>query len=143
MFKNYFSKTCTYWKQSNSTTFCCVLLCFSDFTIIIKHHTKITLLIQNAHAVFDCYTPMIFSLFLFLTQKSTSDQCGNALWKNYALKKKISKCVKFGTKSTHFEKNFQSALNLRPTWRTLKIFFKVRNFSKCVLTDQLLRYWFI
>ena len=41
--------------------------------------------------------------------------CGNALWKNYALWKFFSKCVKFGTKSTHFEKNFQSALNLGST----------------------------
>ena len=30
--------------------------------------------------------------------------------KNYALWKIISKCVKFGTKSTHFEKKNQSAL---------------------------------
>ena len=29
--------------------------------------------------------------------------------------KKFSKCVKFGTKSTHFEIFFQSALNLGPT----------------------------
>ena len=35
--------------------------------------------------------------------------------KNYALWRNFSKCVKFGTRSTHFEKNFQSALNLGPT----------------------------
>ena len=37
--------------------------------------------------------------------------------------KKNSKCVKFGTSSTHFEKKkFQSALNLGPALRTLKNF---------------------
>ena len=38
--------------------------------------------------------------------------CGNALWKNYALWNFFSKCVKFGTKSTHFDKIFQSALRV-------------------------------
>ena len=37
-------------------------------------------------------------------------------------------------KITHFEKKFQSVLNLGPNQRALKIFFKVRNFSKCVVT---------
>ena len=36
------------------------------------------------------------------------------------------KVLKFGTKSTQFEKNFQSALILGPTQRTLKKNFKVR-----------------
>ena len=48
-----------------------------------------------------------------------------------ALRKKNSKSVKFGTKSTHFEKFFQGALNLGPTWCTLK------KFSKCVLSVHL------
>ena len=54
--------------------------------------------------------------------------CGNALWKNYALWKTSpkKKCVKFGTKSTHFENFFQSVLNLGPRLRTLKKKFKVR-----------------
>ena len=38
----------------------------------------------------------------------------------------FSKCVKIGTKSTHFKIFFQSALNLGPTQRTLKKNFKVR-----------------
>ena len=43
---------------------------------------------------------------------SGDDPCGNALWKNYALSKNISICVKFWTKSTHFENFFQSALRV-------------------------------
>ena len=35
-----------------------------------------------------------------------------AMWQRTL--KNVSKCVKFGTKSTHFEKKFQSVLNLRP-----------------------------
>ena len=43
---------------------------------------------------------------------SLSHVCGNTLWKNYALWKNISKCVKFGTKSTHFE-FFSESIKLR------------------------------
>lgn len=38
--------------------------------------------------------------------------------------KKISKCMKFGTKSMHFE-IFQNMLNLGPSQHTLKNIFKV------------------
>ena len=49
----------------------------------------------------------------------SADIYENAVWQRTLKKlrtlKKNSKCVKFGTKSTHFEKHFQSALNLGPT----------------------------
>ena len=51
----------------------------------------------------------------FVWKSFQCDVCGKALWKNYALWKVFSKCVKFGTKSTHFEIFFQSALNLGRT----------------------------
>ena len=45
-------------------------------------------------------------------------------------KKQFSKCVKFGTSLTHFEKKIQSALSWSQIKRTLKKNFRVRNFVK-------------
>ena len=50
--------------------------------------------------------------------------CGNALWKNYALWKKISKCVKFGTKSTHFEKKFSKCVKFGTNLTHFEKFFQ-------------------
>jgi hypothetical protein len=55
---------------------------------------------------------LIFSNFKGDNCQKSLDQCNNALWKNYALWKFFSKCVKNWTTATHFEKKFQTALNL-------------------------------
>ena len=54
----------------------------------------------------------VFYILCFTDKKHSilkTDLCQHTL-KNNALWKNISKCVKFGTKSTHFEKKIQSAL---------------------------------